>query len=111
MRFPDFIEKLPQAELPVPGVEGFLLQAAKHQVAFLRSDRDMTMPEHSHAAQWEIPLEGTAEVTIGGKIQIFGPGQPIYVPAGVPHSGKVKGPYTAIIIFDAPDRYRTKKDA
>ena len=111
MRFPDFISKLPQAEFPVPGVEGFLLQAAKHQVVFLRSDRDMIMPEHSHAGQWEIPLEGTAEVTIGGKIQIFGPGQPIYVPAGVPHSGKVKGPYTAIIIFDAPDRYRTKKDA
>jgi quercetin dioxygenase-like cupin family protein len=108
MRFPDFIEKLPKAELPVPGVEGFLLQAAKHQVAFLRSDRDMTMPEHCHAAQWEIPLEGTAEVTIGGKAKAFGPGQPIYVPAGVLHSGKVKGPYTAVIIFDAPDRYKVK---
>jgi len=109
MRFPDFIAKLPQAEFPVPGVEGFLLQAAKHQVVFLRSDRDMIMPEHSHAGQWEIPLEGTAEVTIGGKVQVFASGKPIYVPAGVPHSGKVKGPYTAIIIFDAPDRYRMKK--
>ncbi len=109
MRFPGFIEKLPPAEIPVPGVEGFLLQAKKHQVAFLRSERDMIMPEHSHAAQWEIPLEGTAEVTIGGKTQIFGPGQPLFVPAGVPHSGKVKGPYTAIIIFDSPDRYKVKE--
>jgi quercetin dioxygenase-like cupin family protein len=109
MRFPEFIEGLPQADIPVPGVEGFLLQAAGHQVAFLRSDEDMTMPEHSHAAQWEIPLEGTAEMNMGGEVRIFGPGQPIYVPAGVPHSGKVKGPYTAIIIFDAPDRYKVKK--
>lgn len=109
MRFPDFIEKLPQAEIPVSGVEGFLLKAERHQVAFLRSERDMTMPEHSHAAQWEIPLEGNAEVTIGGKARLFGPGQPLFVPAGVPHSGKVKGPYTAIIIFDSPDRYGVKK--
>ena len=56
MRFPDFIEKLPQAEVPVPGVQAFLLQAARHQVAFLRSDKDMSMPEHSHGAQMEIPL-------------------------------------------------------
>jgi len=109
MRFPEFIEGLPQADIPVPGVEGFLLQAAGHQVAFLRSDEDMTMPEHSHAAQWEIPLEGIAEMNMGGEVRIFGPGQPIYVPAGVPHSGKVKGPYTAIIIFDSPDRYKVKK--
>ena len=109
MRFPDFIERLPQADLPVPGVEGYLLQAEGHQVAFLRSEMDMVMPEHSHAAQWEIPLEGTAEVTFGGQVKVFGPGQPIYVPAGVPHSGKVKGPYAAIIVFEAPARYAAKK--
>jgi quercetin dioxygenase-like cupin family protein len=109
MRFPDFIEKLPRVEVPVPGVEAFLLQGDRHQVAFLRSDKDMVMPEHSHAAQLEIPLEGNAEVTIGGEVKVYGPGQPIYVPAGVPHRGKVKGPYAAVIIFDAPDRYRVKK--
>jgi quercetin dioxygenase-like cupin family protein len=109
MKFPEFIEKLPRVAIAVPGIEGFLLQGARHQVAFLRADGDMTMPEHSHAAQWEIPLEGSAEMNLGGKVQVFGPGQPIYVPAGVPHSGRVKGPYTAIIIFDAPDRYQAKK--
>ena len=108
MRFPDFIEELPKADIPVPGVEGYLLQAEEHQVTFLRSEKDMVMPEHSHAAQWEIPLEGSAEVTIGGQARVFGPGQPIYVPAGVPHSGKVNGPYAAIIVFDAPARYKAK---
>lgn len=109
MRFPDFIEKLPVADIPVPGVEGYLLQAEKHQVAFLRSEKDIVMPEHSHAAQWEIPLEGSAEVTFGGQVKVFGSGQPFYVPNGVPHSAKVKGPYTAIIVFDAPARYEVKK--
>ena len=109
MRFPDFIEKLPRADLPIPGVEGYLLQAEEHQVAFLRSENDMVMPEHSHAAQWEIPLEGTAEITWGGQVKVFGPGQPIYVPAGVPHSGKVKVSYAAIFVFDAPARYEVKK--
>ena len=109
MSFPDFIEKLPQADVPVRGVQAFLLQAPHHQVAFLKSEQDMTMPEHYHAAQLEIPLEGTAEVTIAGKVKVFGTGEPIYVPAGVPHAGKVKGPYAAVIIFDSSDRYKVKK--
>jgi quercetin dioxygenase-like cupin family protein len=109
MRFPDFIEKLPQADVPVPGVQAFLLQATRHQVAFLKSDKDMTMPEHSHAAQLEIPLEGSAEIIMAGEVKLFGPGEPIYIPAGVPHGGKVKGPYAAVIIFDSAERYKIKK--
>ena len=108
MRFPDFIEKLPEADVPVPGVQAFLLQASHHQIAFLKSDTDMTMPEHSHAARLEIPLEGMAEVVIGGQVKAYGPGEPIYVPAGVAHSGKVKAPYASVIIFDSADRYRLK---
>jgi quercetin dioxygenase-like cupin family protein len=109
MRFPDFIEKFPEADVPVPGVQAFLLQAPKHQVAFLRSEKDMSVPEHSHGAQWEIPVEGTAEIIMGGEVKVYGPGQPFYVPAGLPHAGKVKGPYSAIIFFDAPDRYKIKQ--
>ena len=109
MRFPDFIEKLPEADVPVPGVQAFLLQATHHQIAFLKSDKDMTMPEHSHAAQLEIPLEGTAEVAMAGQVKVYGPGEPIYVPAGVAHSGKVKAPYASVIIFDSADRYKFKK--
>jgi quercetin dioxygenase-like cupin family protein len=109
MRFPDFIEELPQGDVPMPGSRAFVLQAEKHQVVFLALEKDISVPEHSHAAQWEVPLEGTAEVSIAGKVQVYGPGQPFYVGNGVPHSGKVKSPYAAILIFDAPDRYKMKK--
>ncbi len=108
MEFPDFIKKLPVAEMP-PGINAWLLSAPRHQVAFLQIPRDSTVPEHAHAAQLEIPLEGSAEITIGGAVKTYGPGEPFYVPAGVPHAGKVKGPYTAVIIFDCPDRYKAKK--
>jgi quercetin dioxygenase-like cupin family protein len=109
MRFPEFIEKLPQGEVPMPGSQLFILQAEKHQVAFIRLEKDILVPEHSHAAQWEIPLEGTAEVNIGGEVKVYGPGEPFYVGNGVPHSGKVKSPYAAILIFDTPARYKIKK--
>jgi len=109
MRFPEFIEKLPQAELPVQGAKGYVLQAANHQVVFLATEGDLFMPEHSHAAQLEIPLEGTVELGISGQVKKYGPGQAFYVPAGAPHSGKVKGPYTAVIVFDSPNRYQIKK--
>jgi quercetin dioxygenase-like cupin family protein len=109
MYFPEFIEGLPQGEVPMPGSRAFVLQAEKHQVVFLRLEKDISVPEHSHAAQWEVPVEGTAEVKIGGQTKVYGPGQAFYVGNGVPHSGKVKAPYAAILIFDAPDRYQIKK--
>ena len=109
MRFPDFVKKLPRGDVPMSGAQAFILQAEKHQVAFLRLAKDVAVPEHSHAAQWEIPLEGTAEVNIGGEVKVYGPGQPFYVGKGVIHSGKVKAPYAGILIFDAPDRYKIKK--
>jgi len=109
VRFPEFIEKLPQGDVSIPGAQLFILQAEKHQVAFIRIETDVAVPEHSHAAQWEIPLEGSAEVKIGGEAKVYGPGQPFHVGSGVPHSGKVKGPYAGILIFDVPDRYKIKK--
>lgn len=109
MRFPEFIEKLPQGDVPMPGSHAFILQAEKHQVVFLRSEKDISVPEHGHAAQWEVPLEGTSEVKMGGEVKVYGPGQPFFVGNGVPHSGKVKAPYAAILVFDAPDRYQIKK--
>ena len=109
MRFPEFIEKLPQGDVSLPESQLFVLQAEKNQVAFIRIEKDIAVPVHSHAAQWEVPLEGTAEVNIGGEVKICGPGQPFYVGNGVSHSGKVKSPYAAILIFDAPDRYKIRK--
>jgi quercetin dioxygenase-like cupin family protein len=110
MRFPEFIEELPQGDVPMGGSQAFVLQAEKHQVVFIRIEKDITVPEHRHAAQWEVPLEGTAEVTIKGEVKVYGPGQPFYVGKEVPHSGKVKAPYAAILVFDTPDRYKLKKE-
>jgi quercetin dioxygenase-like cupin family protein len=109
MRFPEFIEKLPEVEFVAPGAQARVIQAPNHQVVFLSMEGDMAIAEHSHEAQWEIPLQGSAEMTIAGRVKVYGPGQPFYVPAGAPHRGKIKGPYTAILIFDQPNRYRIKK--
>jgi len=109
MRFPEFIEKLPEIDFPGPGGRGWVIQAPHHQVVFLATEGDIAVAEHSHEAQWEIPLEGSVELTMAGQNRVFGPGQPFYVPAGVPHAGKVKGPYTAVVVFDEPGRYRVKK--
>ena len=113
MRFPEFIERLPEADFPAnfspPNARGWVIQTPNHQVVFLATEGDIETAEHSHEAQWEIPLQGSAEMTIAGRVKVYGPGQPFYVPAGAPHRGKIKGPYTAILIFDQPNRYRIKK--
>ena len=109
MRFPEFIEKLPEVEFAAPCAQARLIQAPNHQVVFLSMEGDTSIPEHSHEAQWEIPLQGSAEMTISGRVKVHGPGQPFYIPAGAPHRGKIKGPYAAILIFNEPNRYRIKK--
>ena len=112
MRFPEFIEKLPEADFPAnfspANARGWIIQAPNHQVVFLATEGDIEAAEHSHEAQWEIPLQGGVELTVSGQTKFYGPGQPFYVPAGVPHGGKVRGPYLAILVFDGPNRYRVK---
>ena len=45
MRFPDFIERLPQGEAPAKAAQLFVLQAEKHQVGFIRMEEDLAVPE------------------------------------------------------------------
>jgi hypothetical protein len=55
MRFRSSSKTSP-ADVPMPGSQVFILQAEKHQVAFIRIEKIFPF-EHSHAAQWEVPLK------------------------------------------------------
>jgi quercetin dioxygenase-like cupin family protein len=69
--FPDPIRRLPQAAVPLEGVVAFLSQADTHQIIFMEFEKDVDVPEHSHAAQWAIVVEGEIELTIDGEKRRF----------------------------------------
>ena len=90
--FPEPIKNLPQADIPLDGVKAYLSQSGTHQIIFMEFEKDVDLPEHSHAAQVGYVLEGKIQLTIDGETQCFSRGDRYYIPAGVKHSGKIWKP-------------------
>jgi quercetin dioxygenase-like cupin family protein len=107
--FPDFIRSLPEIDLPLPGVTGWLVQGEGQQVVFVEFLETVEVPDHSHEDQWEMPVEGTVELRReGGEAEVHTAGEPFFIPAGQVHGATVHAGYRAFIAFDAPDRYEVK---
>lgn len=103
--FPDPIRALPVADIPLPGVRGYLSQSDGHQIVFMEFAQDAEVPEHSHEAQWGIVLEGRIDLVVGGEEHTFRRGDRYFIPAGVLHSAKIHAGYADVTFFNAPNRY------
>ena len=68
-------------------------------------EKNVDLPEHSHAAQIGIVLEGRIDLVIDGKKRTYGKGDRYYIPQGVLHSGKIHAGYADITFFNESDRY------
>lgn len=108
-RFPEFITALPEVELPFAGARGWLLQGSDQQTVFIEFDETIDVPEHEHAEQWEFALAGRVVLHNQGNSKEYAPGENFFIPAGSPHSALVYAGYKAMIVFNAPDRYKPKK--
>ncbi len=106
--FPETIQSLPEADIPIEGVQAFLSQAAKHQIIFMQFAKDVNLPEHAHNAQVGFVLAGRIELVINGKPCSYGKGEVYHIPKDVPHSGKIFAGYADITFFDEPNRYAVK---
>lgn len=106
--FPELLRKLPEADLPLRGATAYLAQAPTHQVLFMTFAEDVELPEHAHASQWGVVLDGEIELTIGGQRAIYHKGDQYHIPAGVLHSGRIRAGFSALDVFDQPDRYATR---
>ena len=107
--YPDFIRGLPEVDVPVKGVRGWLLENDRQQVVFFEIKPEAVVPPHSHCTQWGIMLEGEMDLTIDGKTLRVRRGDRYFIPEGSEHSAKFNSPVSVIDIFDAPDRYKCKK--
>jgi quercetin dioxygenase-like cupin family protein len=106
--FPKIITKLPEADIPLQGVNSHLFQGPNQQFVFMSFKKDVAVPEHAHAGQWRVVLDGEIELTIDGKIYNFKKGDTHYIPKGVRHSARIKRGYKDLTLFDQKDRYKVK---
>ena len=106
--FPPFLEALPEADIPLPGVTARLMQAGERQIVFAEFAETVDVPEHAHQEQWEFCIAGRVDLRIGGETITHTAGDNFYVPAGVEHGAVVHAGYKAMMVFNAKDRYVAK---
>jgi quercetin dioxygenase-like cupin family protein len=110
MPFPDFFRTFPGLDVPFPEdqVQISALRSDQGLVAFFTFHRDLTLPPHSHGAQWGTVVEGEIVLTIGGETRTYRPGDSYSIPAGVEHGARIRAGTRVIDVFAEPDRYRLK---
>jgi quercetin dioxygenase-like cupin family protein len=106
--YPELIRTLPEIDIPLEGVRGWLLQGGDRQVVFFDIEPVAEVPVHSHCAQWGMMLAGEMELTIGGETKTYRKGDQYYIPEGVEHGARFNSRVNVIDMFDAPDRYSAK---
>lgn len=107
--FPESIQGLPEADIPINGIKAYLSQGDNHQIIFMEFDEDVILPEHEHEDQYAIVLRGKIELTIDNVKKTFTQGNKYYIPAGVKHYGKIYAGYADITFFNQKNRYQKKK--
>lgn len=107
-QYPDIIYNLPDADIPMKGVRGKLLQAGDFQLVFFDIDPVGEIPPHSHGAQWGVVLEGEMELVVDGAKKTFRKGETYFIPAGAVHSATFCTHFRALDLFAEPNRYRPK---
>jgi quercetin dioxygenase-like cupin family protein len=107
--YPEMVRDLPEIDVPLEGVRGWLLQSKDKQVAFFDIEPVGKVPPHSHCAQWGFVVEGEMSLTIGEKTRIYRKGDWYFIPEGVVHSATFLTRVNAIDVFDDPERYKVKE--
>jgi len=104
--FPRPILNLPEVDIPIDGVKGYLSQGENNQIIFMEFSKDVDIPKHSHESQWEIVVKGKVDLDVGGIKKKYRRGDTFFIPKGVMHSTKVYAGYTSIAFFNEKQRYK-----
>lgn len=110
MTYPDFIEALPALDVPFSSdaITTSAVRSDQALVVFFQVHKDLELPEHHHGAQWGTLIRGSLELTVSGETRTYGPGESWDIPAGAPHSAKLKAGSCIMDVFEEPDRYPIK---
>jgi quercetin dioxygenase-like cupin family protein len=106
--YPEMIRDLPEVDVRLKGIRGWLLQGKNRQIVFFEIQKGSDLPPHSHCEQWGLVVEGEMRLTIGGKLEVYRKGDSYFIPEGIVHSATFPEKVYAIDVFANPRRYRIK---
>jgi quercetin dioxygenase-like cupin family protein len=110
MPFPDFFDAFPAIAIPFPDdvVQTRVIRSDSGLVAFFTFLQEVTLPMHSHGAQWGMVVEGEITFTIGNDTKVYRPGDSYTIAPGVLHGAVIKAGTRVIDVFAEADRYALK---
>jgi quercetin dioxygenase-like cupin family protein len=105
---PHMITNLPEIFMPNDSIKGHLIQGESNQSIFFMVKAGTYLPEHSHAAQWGIVVEGEFEIAFGNERKIYRKGDTYFIPEGTPHSGNYITDVISFDVFDDQHKFELK---
>lgn len=106
--YPDFIRNLPQADVPVSGVDARMLQGDRGQAVFFTMEPGTEIPLHHHGDQWGVVLDGEMELTIAGQTRLYRRGDSYFIPAGTLHGARFPSRCCVFDLFADRERYKPR---
>lgn len=110
MDLPEFIKAFPTVDLPLPEtiVSGNALQGGDGLAIFFTAHQDVSLPPHSHGAQWGTVLRGSLTLNMDDETRTYLPGESYSIPAGTTHAVDVSAGSIVLDFFEEADRYPLK---
>lgn len=105
-KYPEFIERLPQADVNFPGAEARLISGARGQVAFWRFEEGGSVPAHRHGAQIGIVLSGQVVLTVEGATKTWNAGEVFSIHENEEHSATVAPGTCVVEVYREANRHR-----
>ncbi len=69
--FPNVITALLHADIPIEGSESYIFQGQSKQILFMKFEKDVEVPEHSHEAQWGVVINGEMILTVENYVTCY----------------------------------------
>ncbi|MBQ9453733.1 MAG: cupin domain-containing protein [Desulfovibrio sp.] len=83
--FHDIIGKVPTRDYGIEGLTVHVDHTSTGTVYFVSAEKEVTFPEHSHAAQWTAVISGKCLFTANGETKTYQQGETYFIPAGLKH--------------------------
>ena len=101
--FPKIIHKIPKRDYGIPGLHVYVDHTAQATIYYVETEQEVTFPEHKHAEQFTIVVNGFCELTIDGKSTRYEKGDSYSIPADTLHTIYLSAGYAEVDYVDDPN--------
>ena len=106
--YPEMIMNMPEIEIPIDGIRGWLLKNDTVSAVFFELEPIGKIPDHSHCDQWGMVLEGKMRFTIEWETMFNTRGDLDFITEVIVHSAEFITKCYVLDFFADPNRYSEK---